>query len=85
MSEPEDDRSAIAQAMEWSAAIMTISAEMVVPGLLGYWIDQWLGTKVLFLLLGFALGGVLAGMALMRITKKRVGADGRRGNGGRSK
>jgi hypothetical protein len=61
----------MAIAFEWSATIMTISAEMVVPGLLGYWLDQKLGTRVLFLLLGFALGGVLATLGLMRIAKKR--------------
>lgn len=48
---------------------MTISAEMVVPGLLGYLLDQYLGTRVLFLFLGFALGGVLASLSLMRIAR----------------
>ena len=42
------------------------------PGLAGYWLDQRLGTRVLFLLLGFAAGFVLAGLALMRIAKKRT-------------
>jgi F0F1-type ATP synthase assembly protein I len=80
----------MAIAMEWSATIMTISAEMVVPGLLGYLLDQWLGTRVLFLLLGFALGGFLASLALMRIAKGRgtVGSgktSGAAGHGKRSK
>lgn len=64
----------MAIALEWSATIMTISAEMVVPGLLGYWLDQRLGTRVLFLLVGFAVGGTLATLALVRIAKKRTGA-----------
>lgn len=63
----------MAIAFEWSATVMTISAEMVVPGLLGYWLDQQLGTRALFLLVGFALGGTLAGLQLMRIAKKRTG------------
>jgi F0F1-type ATP synthase assembly protein I len=66
----------MAIAFQWSATIMTISAEMVVPGLLGYWLDQRLGTHVLFLLVGFAVGGTLATLALMRIAKnakKRTG------------
>jgi F0F1-type ATP synthase assembly protein I len=68
----------MAIAFEWSATVMTISAEMVVPGLMGYWLDQQLGTRALFLLVGFALGGTLAGMQLMRIAKKRTGQyDGR--------
>jgi len=69
VAEPPDTRSPLAIALEWSATIMTISAEMVVPGLIGYWIDQWLGTQVLFLLLGFALGGTMAALALVRIAK----------------
>ncbi len=73
MAEPSDDRSPMAIAFQWSATIMTISAEMVVPGLLGYWLDQRLGTGVLFLLVGFAVGGTLATLALMRIAKKRTG------------
>jgi hypothetical protein len=48
----------MAIAFEWSATVMTISAEMVVPGLLGYWLDQQLGTRALFLLLGFASGAL---------------------------
>jgi len=40
--------------------VTTISLEMVLPGLIGYWIDLRLGTKLLFLvpgvILGFAIG-----------------------------
>ncbi len=62
----------MAVAFEWAGTVMTISLEMVVPGLVGYWIDQRLGTRVLFLLMGFALGGFLATLALMRIAKNRT-------------
>jgi F0F1-type ATP synthase assembly protein I len=65
----------MAIAFEWSATVMTISAEMVVPGLMGYWLDQRLGTRALFLLVGFAIGGTLAGMQLMRIANRRTGQD----------
>ena len=75
MPEPHDDRSPMAIAFEWSATVMTISAEMVVPGLMGYWLDQRLGTRALFLLVGFAIGGTLAGMQLMRIANRRTGQD----------
>lgn len=76
-----DGRSPMAIAFEWSATIMTIAAEMVVPGLMGYWLDQRLGTQVLFLLLGFALGGTLAALALVRIARKNGASGGRRRNG----
>jgi F0F1-type ATP synthase assembly protein I len=66
---PADDRSAVAIAWAWASRIMVIAAEMVVPGLLGYYfLDQWLGTRVLFLLLGLALGMILAIMHLVRMT-----------------
>jgi len=76
----------MAIAFEWAATAMTISAEMVVPGLLGYWLDQQLGTRVLFLFVGFALGGVLATLSLMRVAKggklpKRAGSGGQPGAG----
>ncbi len=75
----------MAIALEWSATIMTISLEMVVPGLLGYWLDQRLGTRIVFLLIGFALGGVLASLALMRIAKNRAPSNNGRNDVGHSK
>jgi F0F1-type ATP synthase assembly protein I len=75
MAKPSDDRSAMAIAFQWSFTVMTISATMVVPGLLGYWLDQRLGTKAVFLLVGFALGGFLAARSLMRIAKQRTNAN----------
>ena len=70
----------MAIALGWSALIMTISAEMVVPGLIGYWVDQWLGTRVVFLLLGFAAGGTLATLALVKIAKTRSKPSGGQNN-----
>jgi F0F1-type ATP synthase assembly protein I len=74
----------MAIALGWSATIMTISAELVVPGLLGYWLDQRLGTRALFLLLGFAAGGALATSALVRIAKNRSKPSGEQENVGQS-
>ena len=47
---------------------MTVSAEMVLPGVAGYWLDQRLDTKVLFTILGFGLGMVLGIWNLIRMT-----------------
>jgi len=49
---------------------MTVSLEMVLPGLAGYWLDGKLGTKVLFMLIGFALGGFAAIKHLIAMTRK---------------
>jgi F0F1-type ATP synthase assembly protein I len=62
--------------MEWASVIVTISMEMVVPGLIGYWLDQRLGTVVLFVLLGFAGGMTLAVWHLVRLTGKSGRANG---------
>jgi hypothetical protein len=64
---PSDDRSSVAIAYQWATRIMVVSLEMVLPGIAGYWLDQALGTKVLFLLGGFALGGVTASVHLIRL------------------
>ena len=68
MSSP-DDRSPIARASTWVTRIMTISLEMVLPGLAGYWLDQKLNTVALFMLIGFALGCTAAALQLIRLTR----------------
>ena len=46
----------MATAAQWVSRITTISIEMVLPGLAGVWLDDWLGTVALFTLAGFAFG-----------------------------
>jgi len=44
---------------------------MVLPGVIGYYlIDQWLGTKVVFLILGLILGLVGGIWQLIKLTKQ---------------
>ena len=52
---PPDPPHPMAEAMAWVSRIMTVSLEMVLPGLAGQWLDGRLGTKFLTLA-GFALG-----------------------------
>ncbi|MEN6406710.1 MAG: AtpZ/AtpI family protein [Thermoguttaceae bacterium] len=64
-----DDRSLLARATEWSFAVMSIAAEMVLPILGGHWLDQRLGIPGVFALLGGILG-VSAGIwSLLRIVE----------------
>jgi len=65
-----DGRSPAAGAAQWASRIMTISLEMVLPGLAGYWFDTKLGTKFVFMLVGFALGGTAALKHLLYLAKK---------------
>lgn len=48
---------------------MTISLEMVLPGIVGYWLDLQLGTRVVFMLVGFAIGMYVALRHLLQIAK----------------
>ena len=67
--EQRDDRSPFALAYEWSARITSISLELVVPVLIGYWLDQRWGTLPLLLIVGVILGFATATLSLLRLTK----------------
>lgn len=54
---------------------MVVSLEMVLPGLAGYWLDKRLGTAVLFMLLGFGLGGTAAVVHLIRMVRSEQDAN----------
>ena len=65
---PPDGRSPMAVAYQWAWRIMTVSLEMVVPGLVGVALDRWLGTLVVFTLLGFAFGLTAGVWHLIKLT-----------------
>jgi hypothetical protein len=48
---------------------MVVALTMVLPGLAGHWLDERLGTVVLFLLLGLGLGCTAATFQLMQIIR----------------
>lgn len=64
-----DDRSPLSKAYQWSTRIMVVAMEMVLPGLVGHWLDERLGTVVVLMLLGFALGGTAATVHLMHMVR----------------
>ncbi len=75
MHDPNDDRSPLAVAATWVSVVTTIVTEMAIPPLLGLWIDEKLGTQVVFVSLG-AIGGLALGMTtLVRLAR----ADQKRG------
>lgn len=69
MIDSSDDRSPVAKAYHWSSRIMVVSLEMVLPGVVGHWIDLRLGTVVLFLLVGLAAGCTGGVWHLVRMTR----------------
>jgi len=58
--------------MEWAARVTAISLEMVLPGLLGFWLDRTLGTVMVFLVLGVILGMTVGMMHLVRLAAPRA-------------
>ncbi len=69
VTNPTDERSPIATAYQWVSRITVVALEMVLPGLAGYWLDQRIGTGVLFMLIGFGLGCTAATVQLMQIAR----------------
>ena len=66
----EDDRSPLAIGYAWAARVMAIGFEVVLPILLGVWIDYLLGTVVLFMFLGLLLGGFVGFTQLLKIVRE---------------
>lgn len=68
--ESQDTRSPMAKALDLVSQITTISLTAVLPAVGGYFIDNWLGTTIVFILIGLALGMTGAGFQLMNLVKK---------------
>jgi F0F1-type ATP synthase assembly protein I len=58
--------------------VISIALEMILPGLVGLWIDRSLGTVMVFLVLGLAVGMAVAMLHLIRWTKSIQSQGGRR-------
>jgi hypothetical protein len=56
-------------AYQWSARITSISLELVVPGMVGYWLDRRWGTLPLLVIVGVILGFVTSFLSLLRLIK----------------
>ena len=56
--------------MEWASRVTTVAMEMVVPALIGYWLDQRWGTRYVLLSIGAVLGFVTGLRSLIQLTHK---------------
>lgn len=63
-----DSPSPLALGFAWAYRILAVAAEMVLPGLLGSWLDGRLGTHFLALV-GFGLGITLGVTHLLLMTR----------------
>lgn len=68
------DTSWIAKGVQWVSKITTVALEMVVPVIIGSWLDRKLGTQFLTIL-GIALGVPLGLWHLIKMTKRSEGAN----------
>lgn len=59
MTTPPDDRSSQSVGMAWASRGLTVSMEMVIPGVIGLWLDSKFGSNPWLTVAGFALGLVL--------------------------
>ena len=62
-----DDRSPTAKSLSKVSEIFAICLMMIVPGLIGFVVDQKLGTRFVFTLLGLIFGMAGAVFQLMRL------------------
>ena len=66
--------SGMAEAMKWVSVVTTVVGVMTVPALGGMWIDNLLGTKYLFAILGVIVGFVGGMYSLLNMVKAKAGA-----------
>ncbi len=65
--------SSAAEAMRWVSVVTTVVGVMTVPALGGMWIDNLLGTKCLFVILGAVVGFVGGMHSLLNMVKIKAG------------
>lgn len=61
--------SSIAEAMKWVSVVTSVVGVMIAPVLGGIWIDNLLGTKCLFVILGVIVGFVGGMYCLLDMAK----------------
>ena len=71
------DPSLYAYLYRWSIRSSTIALEMVIPALIGIWLDRLLGTVALLTILGIFLGMALCFWQLLKIAREdhSIGVD----------
>jgi len=70
---PTDDRAPLTRAYDRATRGMTVAIGMVVPGLAGHYLDDRLGTRVVFTIFGFAIGLAFGVWQLVRLASSRPG------------
>lgn len=64
-----DDRSAIAKSLDLAYVLMSICAMLALPALGGFYLDRWLGTRLLFTVIGFGIGLATSVFQFLKLLK----------------
>lgn len=75
----------MAKAYQWAARGMSAATGMVVPAVIGYYVDKCWGTRILFTILGSALGvafGIWQLLEMARASDKSAGTAREQESGG---
>ena len=76
MSPTDNDKcdvNSMAEAMKWVSIVTSVVGVMTVPAVAGIWMDNLLGTKCLFLILGVIVGFVAGMYCLLEMVKAKAG------------
>ena len=73
-----DDRSAMARGMSLGFRVIALAMSGVAPALIGYWIDQQIGTKLVLMLVGLVLGFGLMTLQLLGLVRELTPRPARR-------
>ena len=73
VAEQPESPSPLSVGLEWASRITTIGLEFVLPMVLGYGVDSWLGTTPAGTLVGAVLGFALGIWQTIRTTQKLPG------------
>ncbi len=78
MSSPKDDRSPLALAAQWVSQITGVGLEIVLPIVVGRWLDERWGTSC-WTVVGVLVGPLMGFWHLLKLTGVAGGPKGRSG------
>jgi len=66
---PPDPIDPLSAGLQWASRITTLSLSFALPAVLGYYIDRWLGSSPIGVLLGVVLGFAAGMIQLLQIAR----------------
>ena len=65
----DEDRKSVQASLNTFSRVIAVMVLMLSPGLVGYFLDNWIGTQFL-MVVGFAIGIILAVFGLILVVKR---------------